>query len=157
GSTTVEAARLMCRDDVGSCIITENGRPRGIVTEKDFTCKVMSKNLLPGVVRVENIMSIPLITVNEEMSVSVAAKKMIEHKVRRLPVTNADGNVIGIVTVRDLLGVTNEINEIMTELLMINRSCDKSDICGVCGVMSEDLMLVDGILLCPNCHAQERI
>ncbi|HJK02254.1 MAG TPA: hypothetical protein O0W91_03225 [Methanocorpusculum sp.] len=43
GSTTVEAARLMCRDDVGSCIITENGCPKGIVTEKDFICKVMSK------------------------------------------------------------------------------------------------------------------
>ena len=65
------------------------------------------------------------------MPVSVAAKKMIEHKVRRLPVTNEKGQVTGIVTVRDLLGVTNEINEIMTELLVINRPDDKSVMSGV--------------------------
>lgn len=157
GSTTAEAAALMCRDDVGSCIITENGNPKGIVTEQDFNCKVMAKNLLPGSVRVEDVMSSPLITVGEEMPVSVAAKKMIEHKVRRLPVTNENGKVTGIVTVRDLLGVTNEINEIMTELLVINRQDDKNGICGVCGAMSADLMPVDGVLVCPNCREQERI
>lgn len=157
GSTTAEAAALMCRDDVSSCIITENGSPKGIVTEQDFNCKVMEKNLLSGSVRVEDVMSSPLITVDEEMPVSVAAKKMIEQKVRRLPVTNADGNVTGIVTVRDLLGATNEINEIITELLVINRPDDKSWMCGVCGAMSADLMPIDGILVCPNCREQERI
>lgn len=91
------------------------------------------------------------------MQVSQAAKKMIAHKVRRLPVTNAKGAVTGIVTVRDLLGVTNEINEIMTELLVINRPDDKLGMCAVCGAMSADLMPVDGHLVCPTCREQERI
>lgn len=156
GSTTAEAAALMCRDDVGSCIITKNGIPKGIVTEQDFNCKVMAKNLLPGSVRVEDVMSSPLITVDEEMQVSAAAKKMIEHKVRRLPVTNANGKLTGIVTVRDLLSVTNEINEIITELLVINRPDDKNGMCAVCRSMSADLMPIDGVLVCPNCREQER-
>ena len=60
GSTTDKAAALMCCDDVGSCIVTQNGIPKGIVTEQDFNCKVMAKNLLPGSVRVEDVVSSPL-------------------------------------------------------------------------------------------------
>lgn len=157
GATTAEAATLMCKDDVGSCIITEQGTPKGIVTEQDFNCKIMAKNLLPASVRVESVMSSPLITVSEEMSVAEAARKMILHKVRRLPVTNATGEVTGMVTVRDLLGVTSEINEIITELLVINRQDDKNGMCSVCGAMSADLMSIDGMLVCPNCREQERI
>ncbi|MDU9376082.1 Inosine-5'-monophosphate dehydrogenase [Methanocorpusculaceae archaeon Sp1] len=157
GSTTDKAAALMCRNEVGSCIVTQKGIPKGIVTEQDFNCKVMAKNLLPGSVRVEDVMSSPLITVSEDMPVSEAAKKMIAHKVRRLPVTNAEGTVTGIVTVRDLLGVTNEINEIMSELLVINRPDDRFGMCAVCGAMAADLMPIDGNLVCQNCREQERI
>ena len=95
----------------------------------------MAKNLLPGSVRVEDVISSPLITVSEEMP----------------PVTNENGKVTGIVTILDLLGVTNEI---MTELLVINSQYDRD---GVCGAISADLMPVDGVLVCPNCREQEWI
>lgn len=156
-ASTAAAAAAMCADEVGSCIVTENGEPVGIVTEQDFNCKVMAKNLLPGSVPVKDVMSSPLITVREEMQVSEAARIMIEHKVRRLPATGKDGNVTGIVTVRDLLGVTNEVNEIMTELIDINRPDERIDRCAVCGNMSADLLPVDEMLVCPNCREQERI
>ncbi|MDR3102250.1 MAG: hypothetical protein LBU24_03335 [Methanocalculaceae archaeon] len=62
---------------------------------------------------------------------------MIEHNVRRLPVTSAKGNVTGIVTARDRLSITNEINEIMTEHnLTINRPDNKNGRCSVCGARS---------------------
>ena len=91
------------------------------------------------------------------MAGAVGAKENDGDKVRKPPVTNEKGQVTGIVTVRDLLGVTNEINEIMTELLVINRPDDKSGMCGVCGAMSADLVPIDGVLVCPNCREQERI
>ena len=156
-ATTADAAAAMCKNDVGSCIVLRGKSPVGMVTEQDFNCKVMAKNMLPGSVRVGDVMSSPLITVQEHMLTAEAAKIMIKHKVRRLPVTGADGNVTGIVTVRDLLGVTNELNEIMAELIAINRPDERTGRCAVCGMISGDLVPVDGMLVCPNCREQERI
>lgn len=156
-ATTADAARSMCKHEVGSCIVLKNNQPVGIVTEQDFNCKVMAKNLLPGSVKVSDVMSSPLITVQEHMLTTEAAKLMIKHKVRRLPVTGQNGRVTGIVTVRDLLNVTAELNEIMSDLIAINRLDERPDRCAYCGRISNDLLPVDGSLVCPACRELEQI
>ncbi|MDD3621076.1 MAG: CBS domain-containing protein [Methanofollis sp.] len=156
-ATVAKAAAHMCRDEVGSCIVLSGNIPTGIVTEQDINCKVVAKDLKPSSVYVREIMSTPLITIETKRTVGEAAQMMIQHRVRRLPVVE-DGKVTGIVTVRDLLSVANELNEVMTDLLVINR--DESfamGVCDRCGQMSDNLIQVDSMLLCEECREEERL
>ena len=66
--------------------------------------------------------------------------------------------VFGIVTVRDLLTVATELNELLTDLIEINRE-DLVDpgMCGRCSQMSDDLKRVDTVMLCPRCREEDNI
>jgi CBS domain-containing protein len=157
-ATVANAAKAMCHDEVGSVIIVDNSKPIGIVTEEDIACKVVAKDLKPSTVQVKEIMSTPLITVSADKTVGDAAHMMVKHKVRRLPVIDAKKKVIGIVTVRDLLTVSNELNELLTDLVEINREeIVEAGMCNRCGQMSDDLKRVDNILLCPRCRDEDNI
>jgi len=152
------AAKAMCTEEVGSVIILENSKPTGIVTEEDITCKVVAKDLKPSTVQVREIMSTPLITVSAEKTVGDAAHMMVKHKVRRLPVIDAKKKVIGIVTVRDLLTVSNELNELLEDLIEINREeIVEQGMCNRCSQMSDDLKRVDNVMLCPRCREEDNI
>jgi CBS domain-containing protein len=103
-------------------------------------------------------MSTPLITVSAEKTVGDAAHMMVKHKVRRLPVVDEKGKVIGIVTVRDLLTVSNELNELLTDIIEINREeIVEQGMCNRCSQMSDDLKRVDSVLLCPRCREEDNI
>jgi len=157
-ATTAEAAKAMCRDGVGSCIVLQNNLPIGIVTEEDFNCKIMALNKKPGEVFVKEVMSTPLITIEADASIAEAARMMSQKRVRRLPVVNGDQKVIGIITVRDILSIATEMNEIMSDLIVINRVQDYNDgICDRCGSLSDELRYIDNHNLCPICRDEESI
>ena len=154
-TTVASAAQKMCQEEVGSCIVLENSHPTGIITEQDINCKVVAKNRKPGDVLVKEVMSTPLITIEADKTVGDVVDMMVRHKVRRVPVVE-NGYVTGIVTVRDILAVSNEMNEIMANLIEINRYDDLiTGICDECECMSDDLRSVDGRMLCPECRAEE--
>jgi signal-transduction protein with cAMP-binding, CBS, and nucleotidyltransferase domain len=155
-ANVASAAKAMCRDEVGSCIVLQNNMPIGIVTEEDINCKVVAKDKRPGTVHVSEVMSTPLITVSVGKTVGDAAHMMIKHKVRRLPVVDDHKKVIGIITVRDLLTVSTEMNDLMADLIEINR-VDESYIgtCNRCGKMSDDLKRIDNVMLCSSCRDEE--
>nr|WP_209690162.1 CBS domain-containing protein [Methanomicrobium sp. W14] len=155
-ATVWKAAEKMCRNEVGSCIVLQNNVPKGIVTEEDLTCKIVALNKKPGEVYVSEIMSTPLITIDSDKTVGEATHMMVSHKVRRLPVVE-NQKVVGLVTVRDILSVSNELNEIMSDLIKVNHDYDESmtGVCDVCGKMSDSLTPVDGRLLCPGCKGSD--
>jgi len=149
------AAMAMCRDEVGSCIVLKDNLPVGIVTEEDINCKVVAKDRRPGMVSVHEVMSTPLITIGSDKSVRDAAHMMIRNRVRRLPVVE-ENKVIGIVTVRDILTVSTEINELMNDLIEINRLEEvEVGLCSRCGQMSDDLRKLDTTMLCPSCREED--
>jgi CBS domain-containing protein len=157
-ATAAQAATAMCQAEVGSVIILKNTKPIGIVTEEDLACKVVAHDLKPSTVQVNDIMSTPLITVSAERTVVDAARMMVKHKVRRLPVVDEHKKVIGIVTVRDLLTVSNELNELLIDLIEINREeIVEQGVCDRCSQMSDDLKRVDNVMLCPGCREEENI
>jgi predicted transcriptional regulator len=157
-ATVAKAAKVMCQEGVGSVIILQHNRPIGIVTEEDINCKVVAKDLKPSKVHVNDIMSTPLITVSADKTVGDAAQMMVKHRVRRLPVVDDDDRVIGIVTVRDLLTVSNELNELLTDLIEINREeIVEVGLCNRCSQMSDDLKRVDNMMLCARCREEENI
>jgi len=157
-ASVFRAAEKMCRDEVGSCIVLQNNVPVGIITEQDINCKVVAKNFKPDKVYVSKVMSTPLITINSKSTVGDAAHMMVKNTVRRLPVVDKD-KVIGIVTVRDLLSVATEMNEILSELIEVNRDDDETNmgLCDECGAMADDLKSVDNRMLCPGCRMEERL
>lgn len=155
-ATVAKAAMTMCRDEVGSCIVLRNHLPIGIVTEEDINCKIVAKDKKPGSVHVSEIMSTPLITIEADKTVGDAAHMMTKHRVRRLPVVDENLKVIGIVTVRDILTVSTEVNELMTDLIEINREdLVEVGMCNRCGQMSDDLRRIDNVMLCPSCREEE--
>ncbi|MCX6694060.1 MAG: CBS domain-containing protein [Methanomicrobiales archaeon] len=154
--SVAKAAMAMCRDEVGSCIVLKDNLPAGIVTEEDINCKVVARDRKPGTVIVHEIMSTPLITIGAERSIHDAAHLMINHRVRRLPVVDEEQKVIGIVTVRDILTISTEINDLMTNLIEINREYEiEVGVCTRCEKMSEDLRRIDNMMLCHNCREEE--
>jgi CBS domain-containing protein len=156
--SVAKAAKVMCQEEVGSCIVIQRNLPIGIVTEEDINCKVVAKDLKPSNVRVNEIMSTPLITVSADKTVGDAAHMMVKHKVRRLPVVDEGNKVIGIVTVRDLLTVSNELNELLTDLIEINREEHvEVGTCNRCGQMSDDIKRVDNTMLCARCREEDNI
>jgi len=154
-ATVAKAALAMCRDEVGSCIVVENNFPIGIITEEDINCKVVARDQKPSEVYVKEAMSSPLITIGAGKSVGDAAKMMVKHKVRRLPVVEGQ-KVVGIVTVRDILSVASAMEEILAELIDVNREeVLEMGVCDRCGAMSDDLRRSDNLMLCPACRTED--
>ncbi len=97
--TVLDAAKLMHQQDVGDLVVTEGKVPKGIVTERDLVRRVMA-NKKPLDTKVSEVMSDPLITIDEDSSLRDAARKMVKYRVRRLPVTKKN-MLVGIIVTAD--------------------------------------------------------
>ena len=101
-STTVEeAARTMKSEDVGSLPIIEGERLVGVVTDRDLAIRVLAVGRDIGAT-VGEIASKELVTVDPQQSLEEAARLMAEHQVRRLPVCEEDGRLVGILAQADV-------------------------------------------------------
>ena len=98
-ATVLEAAKLMHQQDVGDLVVMEGKVTKGIVTERDLVRRVMAQKKTFET-KVSEIMSHPLITIDEESSLRDAARKMIKYRIRRLPVTRKD-ILVGIIATSD--------------------------------------------------------
>jgi CBS domain-containing protein len=97
--TIVEAAELMTQKGVGDIVVLEDEIPRGIVTERDFVRRVVAKRK-PIDAKISDIMTKPLIIIGPEAPLSVAARRMVNNKIRRLPVMKHH-KLVGIIVVSD--------------------------------------------------------
>ncbi len=97
--TVAEAAELMAQKGVGDVIVLDGEIPRGIATERDFVRRVIAKRKASDI-KVSEIMSSPLITIGPEAAISVAARRMINNRIRRLPVMKHH-RLVGIIAVSD--------------------------------------------------------
>ena len=97
--TVFEAAELMTQKEVGDIIVLDGEIPRGIVTERDFVRRIIAKRKILET-KISDIMTKPLITIGPEASISVAARRMVNNKIRRLPVMKHH-KLIGIIVVSD--------------------------------------------------------
>ena len=112
-TTVAAAAKLMRHGHVGSLVVVDrmNGgkrMPIGIVTDRDIVVEVIATGLDPAVITVGDIMAQELVVGRESDSVLETLEIMRFKGVRRLPTVGADGQLIGIVTVDDLLEVLAE-------------------------------------------------
>jgi CBS domain-containing protein len=106
GNETVRmAAQRMKSAGLGSLVVVADGRPTGIVTDRDLVIGTLCNRLDPGSVRVDEIASRPLVTIEQERSVGEAVRVIRHHAVRRIPVVDEKGGLVGIVAADDLISM----------------------------------------------------
>jgi len=116
GSSCVDAAERMLEHGIGGIIVTDDGRPVGILTERDLVDKVILRDLQASSVNVEDVMTSPLITVHSTELVNDVMRKMARLRIHRFPVVE-EKRLVGIVTDTDLLVVSAQMGEIFAELI----------------------------------------
>jgi len=102
-ANVTEIAQVMTADvnNEGYVIILSGGKPVGIVTERDLIREVLAKEVAPTQIKISEIMSSPLITIDPDDDLLKASKLMVEQKVRKLVVMR--NNIIyGILTAKDI-------------------------------------------------------
>ena len=103
-----QLAAMMRRHHVGDVVVVENSEPPrrlplGIVTDRDIVIETLAVDLDVSVFTAGDIMSTPLVTVLDDAGFVDALRLMRDHKIRRLPVVDASGILVGIVTVNDII------------------------------------------------------
>lgn len=100
-TTAHQVSKMMKEGGISAIFIKENDDFIGIVTDRDFATKV-AVNKLSFETPVKDIMSSPILTVDYDQSISIAAKLMGEKKIRKLAVTE-NGKIIGILRAIDFV------------------------------------------------------
>ena len=120
-----EAAKKMKDKDLSSLLVVDtNGKPQGLVTERDLARKVCINDVHTSTVTNKEIMSSPLITINAASSPSIAADMMLQNNVRHLLVVDDKDNAnkpVSIITPRDFTRyqeyVANEDKDAIEKIL----------------------------------------
>ena len=123
-SNALDAAKLMVKNNVGSLILTKEGKPIGVVTERDFLKWTCARDSRSSEVTLESIMSSPLVTIEPAAPIEVAANIMAINNVRRLLVIDDNEQVVGVITSKDLARYLEgkiSIDEVMGDILKAIR------------------------------------
>lgn len=108
--TALEITKLMVKNKVGSVIIIDSANlPLGIITERDIIKKVCVTNTLPTELKIDKLMSSPVITIMSYDSIETAAQKMTKYKIKRLPVLEQDKQIVSILSLTDIIKYLSKI------------------------------------------------
>ena len=103
--TVFEAISLMAEKNIGALPVVEDGRLQGILSERDYTRKVILHGRVSRETRVGDIMATGLVTVSPSDSVQKCMLLMTEHHVRHLPVMDGD-RMVGFISIGDVVNWT---------------------------------------------------
>ena len=98
-------AERMTQQGMGCAIVVENQRPVGIVTDRDLVLEVLCRRLDAGSVPVGELATRPAITIREDAALGEALRTLGRRGIRRLPVVDDGGKLVGILTADDLMQV----------------------------------------------------
>lgn len=101
--TVFEAVKIMSEKNIGALLVMDMSGLSGIVSERDYLNKVIIKGKASKETRVKEIMSTEVICVTGKESVDECMSIMTQYKFRHLPVIDEDQNVVGVVSIGDLV------------------------------------------------------
>ena len=101
-NTVAYAAKMMRDEDVGLAPIVEGDRLVGVLTDRDIAVRVVAEGGDPKQVKVSEIASRDLVTLDPDQDLGEALRLMAKHQVRRLPVVEEDGRLVGVVAQADV-------------------------------------------------------
>ncbi|MFN2468379.1 MAG: CBS domain-containing protein [Gaiellaceae bacterium] len=96
------AARMMRDEDVGVAPIVDGGKLIGTVTDRDIAIRIVAEGKDPEITTTREIASTDLVTIDPQQDLDEAVALMARHQVRRLPVVEEDGKLVGIVAQADV-------------------------------------------------------
>lgn len=158
GASVIDAAKLMNEKGVSSVIVKNEGELVGIITDRDILTRVVSKGSDASKVTVGEVMSSPLLTIDENAPLDEAAKMMSEHNVRRLVIESA-GKKVGVIAESDMIRVDPEIHFLIRERSRLNARMIPNEpqrvtlagYCEECGNYSARLRKSNGRWLDEDC------
>jgi CBS domain-containing protein len=107
-ASVLDAVRRMVDFNVGSLLVTEDGRDIGIVTERDYLRRVTLEGRDERETPVREIISSPLVVVTPQTTVAECMALMTDRRIRHVPVVGDDGGVVGLVSIGDLVKFTSK-------------------------------------------------
>ena len=112
-----EVVATMNKYDISSIIVVEEKRPIGIVTHKDIISKLVQARIPPDAVTAREVMTSPIVTINEESSVEEAARLMSKKRIKKLVVTRNNNELVGIITSSDVVREAPRMTDLLNQLL----------------------------------------
>ena len=97
-----EVARLMVDHDCGEIPVVRDGRPIGVITDRDIAARAVAAGRNPLEMKASDLMSTPVITVSPSTDVDDCCETMEEHQIRRVPVVDERGSCCGMVSQADI-------------------------------------------------------
>jgi CBS domain-containing protein len=165
--TILDCAKVMVKKKVGSLIVSQNSVVMGIVTHEDILWALLKKSRKElADVKISVIAKRKVYTLHPEDSIESALQKMYKLKFRRMPVVDAVGKLVGMLTIKDVLLLNPALYEDLHSIVDIrettkklyalksfakNRSALQESLCQQCGKNSV-LLPVDGRMICPDCR-----
>jgi CBS domain-containing protein len=116
--TVSYAARMLKDEDVGLAPVVEGQRLVGTLTDRDIVTRVVAEGKDPQTVKVRDVASSNLVTVDPQQDLDEALRLMASHQVRRLPVVEEDGRVVGVLAQADVAEHAKEkkVGEMVEEI-----------------------------------------
>lgn len=158
-ATAELAGKIMAKARNDSVLVVRKGNPIGILTDSDLIKKVIAKNIKPASIKVNKLMSEPLVTITPEDTVLEASRKMKRNNIKRIPVISK-GNLIGIISTTDIARTVPEMVDMLEyklktkELPTIIKETITAGVCDACDNYSEDLEIKNGQWLCVTCREE---
>ncbi|UCD07327.1 MAG: CBS domain-containing protein [Candidatus Aenigmatarchaeota archaeon] len=155
--TLADVAKIMTNNRVGSVIIMNKTKPIGIITDDDIVGTIaVGKD--PKKVKVRDLKKkTKFVTASPDEDVLKVTKRMVKNGIKRVPVIK-DGKLLGIVSDKELLLISPELINVLSEKLKMRvssvASFDQviSGICERCEAYSDDLKNIGGRWLCEECR-----
>jgi CBS domain-containing protein len=102
------AAKMMRDEDVGLAPIVEGDRLVGTLTDRDIAIRVVAEGRDPEATKVRDVASTDVVTVDPQQDLDEALRLMTQHQVRRIPVVEEDGRLVGVVAQADVAREADE-------------------------------------------------
>jgi len=115
-SSVKEVVATMNKFNIGSIIVVQGNRPVGIITERDILRRIVEPCLAPETLTARQVMSSPVLTINETASIDEAANLMVKKNVKKLPVMGKQ-KLVGIVTFTDIVTKVPTMLSVLEELV----------------------------------------
>ena len=109
-----EVVANMNKFNIGSIVVVQGDKPVGVISERDILRRVVEPCLSPEALTARQVMTSPVVTINETASIEEAAKLMAKKKVRKIPVMN-EQKLVGIVTFTDI------VNKVLTTISILEE------------------------------------
>ncbi len=164
-ATVQEAAQKMRDEDIRSLVVVEDDEAVGIIVGRDVLYQVAAEGRDPASVTVDDIMTSNLITASETDNIEDIARAMIDNDISRVPILRGD-NLVGMVTQSNLVKTWPSYVELVQEESRVFGSetpaagdapqgeTVSDGVCDSCENFSEELKMVDGDMLCPECQEE---